>query len=189
MLLEMPKDSVDLFGQYFSNMERLDSILRDYKVVATGTAWKFGPRHDVKDLVFFLERKRLGEKGLDEIYKFLLDEHYMVWDLDDDDDDDNCYRSFKKERCSFEVKCITLSGKALAAVFDSYEAPYDFKMSRFWSGIYGVYTECPGSPDPRLFVYRSCGMDRSSMESLENEFSYQVAKSIRTALKEGGGQE
>lgn len=175
---------MDLFSQYFSNIERLDSILRDYEVVATGTAWEFGPRHDVKDLIFWVEEKRLVEKGLDELYNFLSDEHYIVWDQDD-----VFFRSYMKEGCSFQVKCITVSGKALVAVFDSRKAPYDFEMSRFWSGIYGVYTGDPGLPDPRQFVYWSCGMDRWSMEILENEFNFQVAKSVRKALAEGEGQE
>ena len=176
MLLEIPGCPEDLFGNHFSNMKRLDSMLQDYEIVITGKAWKFGSQLNNKDLVFVVERRNVDQREVTELHQYFLAEGYTVDDLDED------ARSFSKEDGAFQVDCIITSENALATVFDSGKAPRGFRKARFWHGIYGVYSGDLWFPGSKDFVYGSCALTKYSMKRLKNEFDFQVAGSICKAL-------
>ena len=180
MLLEIPGRPEDLFGNHFSDMNRLDSMLRDYKIVIKGKAWKFGSQYNAKNLLFVVEERNFDQRGVHELENFFRQEEYMV------DDEDDGIRSFNKKQgtCTFRVDCIITDENALATIFDSGEAPHSFKKARFWHGIYGVYRGDFWSSDSKDFVYGACAMTKASMKALQSEFSSQVAANIGKDLAE-----
>lgn len=180
MLLEIPGRPEDLFGNHFSDMARLDSMLRDYKIVIAGEAWKFGAQYNAKSLLFVVESRGFDAHEVHELDTFFMKEGYTV------DDRDERVRSFRKEQgtCTFEVYCIITRENALATILDSGEAPHNFKQARFWHGIYGVYRGGLWFSGSKDFVYGTCAMTKDSMNTLKNEFDSQIAENVYKDLME-----